>query len=127
MDPAETLWRALFSHRWWFVAALVVGALVRASKEDTILPVDVPRRYRALLALCLGQASGVLEHLLAGASWRDAALGGLVSALVAVLGHEWVVERLLAGPLRGGDVPLPSALMRRLPLRRDDAGPGPNG
>lgn len=112
MDPADLLWRALLSHTWWFVAAVVVGAAVRASKADTILPVDVPRRYRALLALGLGQVSGLLEHLLARASWRSAAVGGLVSAVVAVLGHEWVVERILAGPLGGGDVPLPRALRR---------------
>lgn len=91
----DSLLALALAHKWVAVASVVIGALVRLAKSDTVLPIDVPAKWRPLFAMGLGVVSGVLEHVAAGTSWRDAVLGGVVSAVLAILGHEWVVERLL--------------------------------
>jgi hypothetical protein len=47
--------------------------------------------------LLLGQASGVLDAVIRGTPWVDAALGGLVATALAVLAHDAVIESVLAG------------------------------
>ena len=97
------------AHKWAAAAALVIGFVVRLTKTDTKVPIDVPAKWRAPLALVLGQVSGVLEHVAASTAWKAALLGGLASTVVAILGHEWIVERFLKPFLGkfGGDLPVP--------------------
>ena len=91
----EALLTLVLAHKWIAVSAVVIGAIVRLSKEDTIVPIDVPAKWRPLLAIALGQISAVLEHLAAGAPWGAAIVDGILASVVAILGHEWIVERLL--------------------------------
>ena len=85
-------------HKWVGVAALVIGLLVRMMKEDTSFPpFAIPSRWRPYLALGLGIASGVLQAVSTGTPWKTALTGGLVSGVVAIVGHDTVIAGLLNG------------------------------
>lgn len=105
----EAVLTLVMAHRWVALTAVAIGALVRLTKEDTVVPIDVPARWRPLLAFALGQASAVLEHLAAGAPWGAAVVDGLAASVLAILGHEWIVERLL------GDRAMPIPGLTRRP------------
>jgi hypothetical protein len=101
-------------HQWVGLAALVIGLVVRLLKEDTSFPpFAIPARWRPVLALGLGVVSGVLQAASTGTPWRDAVLGGLVSAFLAIAGHDTIVNSLRDGQ----DVPIPAALARKAPPR----------
>lgn len=88
------------SHAWVPLAALVIGFLVRALKSDAfVLPpsLAVAAPYRPLLVLALGIVSGVLDAVVGGTPWRDAIVGGLLSALMALIGHTTIVDVLRGG------------------------------
>lgn len=116
----EALVALVMAHKWVALTVVAIGALVRLTKEDTVVPIDVPARWRPLLAFFLGQASAVLEHLAAGAPWGAAVVDGLAASVLAILGHEWIVERLL------GDraMPIPG-LTRRARATPDLDSPAP--
>jgi len=118
MDPKPFL-DLIAKHEWVGLAALIIGLLVRLMKADSRFPpFAVPARWRPLLAIGLGIASGVLQAASTGTPWRDAILGGVVSGFVAIAGHETIV-----GAIRDGkDVALPG-LMKVPPT--PDRGPKP--
>ena len=85
-------------HKWVALAALAIGTLVRSMKEDSpVLPINVPARWRPLLAILLGVASGVLQKAAAGTAWRVALAGGVVSGVAAIVGHDILIESLRGG------------------------------
>jgi hypothetical protein len=92
-------------HAWVALASFVIGLLVRLLKTDkaTRLPVlgpyiaKIPKAQRPAVALLLGIVSGALNAVATGTLWRDALVGGLVSAAVAVFGHQWLVEGVRGG------------------------------
>jgi len=91
-------------HQWVGLASLVIGLVVRLLKEDTRFPpFAIPARWRPMLALGLGVASGVLRTVATGTPWRVAVLGGLVSGFAAIAGHASVVD----GVRNGRDIPMP--------------------
>jgi hypothetical protein len=101
-------------HQWIGLAALIIGLVVRLLKEDTSFPpFAIPARWRPMLALGLGVVSGALQAASTGTPWRDAVLGGLVSAFLAIAGHETVVNSLRDGE----DVPMPAGLTKKTRLR----------
>lgn len=86
------------AHQWPILAALAIGFVVRLLKDGRLtLPPTVPSRWRPLLALGLGLASGAAEAVLGGAPWREALVGGVLSAALAALGHGVGVEGLRGG------------------------------
>lgn len=95
MDP-QALLLAIRSHAWPIVAAFVVGFLVRSIKSDAI-PIDVAARWRPLLALGLGLASGASESIIGGTPWAEALTGGVGSAFFAMGGHAVFIEALRGG------------------------------
>ena len=108
----EAILALVLAHKWIVLASVAIGAVVRLLKSDTVLPVDVPAQWRPLLALALGQISAVLEHVAAGAPWGTAIAGGLAASVIAILGHEWIVERLL------GDRAMPIPGLTKKPSAR---------
>lgn len=114
MDPAQFL-AAVRGHAWPIVAAFVVGAIVRLVKSDKV-PVNVPSRWRPLLALALGVLSGAAEAVIAGTQWPDALLGGVISALVASGGHEVIIEAIRGGREVGAPPAPPAAMVLLLVL-----------
>lgn len=101
---ATVLGDLIARHQWVAVASMVIGLLVRLMKQDTSFPpFAVAARWRPWLALSLGVASGVLQAVSTGKAWSEALAGGLVSAVIAIAGHDAIVDGL-----RGGsDVPIP--------------------
>lgn len=83
-------------HRWIPFAALVIGFLVRMTKEDTKGPV-LNKRVRFWLVIGLAFASAVIERLALNVGWEKAIYEGLVAGLAAMVGHEAIV-----GSLRNG-------------------------
>lgn len=85
--------------KWLMASIIVIGLLVRLSKSDVAQRwlTPVPARYRPLVALVLGVASGILEAVAAGTPWLAALLRGLLAAAVAMAGHDVVIEGLLGG------------------------------
>lgn len=82
--------------KWVPLAAIVIGLVVRLLKSDTKLP-TVPPRARIWLVFGLGIVSGVLEHVVAGKTWTSAIVGGAVSAVLAIVGHESIIASLRGG------------------------------
>jgi hypothetical protein len=75
----------------------VIGLITRLFKSDTRIPLDIPPRLRIWLAFGLGAVSSVLEMVVAGTPWKTALVDGLVSAVLAVVGHD-----VLIGSMRDG-------------------------
>lgn len=104
----------LKAHAWIGLAALLVGLLVRLLKSDVPITPTIPARYRPFLALALGQVAAVLDHVASGTPWKDAAIGGFLAAVVAMLGHEAAIEKLRGGQEVGA--PKPEAMVPMLLL-----------
>lgn len=89
---------------WVLLAAIAIGIVVRLLKADSkLIPAVVPAKWRPWLAIGLGIGSGVLEAVATGKPWKSALVGGLVSGVLPILGHELVVESLRSGKEIGGD------------------------
>jgi hypothetical protein len=86
-------------HKWPAFAAAAIGLLVRLLKSPAVpYPLsEIPAKARPLVALLLGLASGVLEHVASGTPWPVALANGAASAAFAVLSHDVVVEYLRGG------------------------------
>jgi small basic protein len=98
MDPQQLI-DIVMQRKWVALAALVIGLVVRLLKSDTKIPIDIPPKYRVWLALALGGAAGALDKL-AGQSnvtWTTALVQGLVAALLAILGHNVVIDSMRGG------------------------------
>lgn len=83
--------------KWVPLAAVVIFLVTRLLKSDTKIPIDIPPRVRIWVVFGLGIASGVLEHVIAGKTWTSALIGGAVSAVLAVVGHESIIASLRGG------------------------------
>lgn len=86
--------------QWVGLSVAVIGLLVRLLKSQRVPPPfdRIKPKARVVVALVLGQASGVIElAAVAGSEWKTVALGGIVSSAVAVLGHDFFIEYLLDG------------------------------
>lgn len=80
---------------WTALAALVIGALVRALKSDGMtialanfnLP-PIPKRALPWCAVLFGGAAAILDARIEGVEWKDAAMLGAIATATAVLGHD---------------------------------------
>ncbi len=95
MNPQDII-EAIKAHAWPIVAAVVIGGLVRMVKADTI-PINVPPRWRPVLALGLGLVSGACDAIIRGTAWQEALGMGLLSSFVAMGGHDVLIEALRGG------------------------------
>jgi len=92
--------QAFQSHQWVIFGALVVGALVAFSKQGwlsawlakKITPAMTP--YYAILVSVLTVGSGDLSS---GKSWQQAIQDALSAVMVAIVGHELVIEGFRKG------------------------------
>lgn len=89
---------------WLNLSAFVVGGLVRLIKSDRFdqilasynLPM-IPTRILPWLSLGLGVLAGVVAALTNHMPWPDAIEQGINSGLVAIAGHELLIESLRNG------------------------------
>lgn len=85
------------AHGWLALVALGIGLLVRLSKADVTWFPNVPPQYRAWGAVALGVAAGVVDSLVKGAPLATALMQGLAAAMMAITGHETIVEGMRGG------------------------------
>lgn len=89
---------------WVAAAALLVGAVVRLLKSNTLtialanlgLP-PIPKRVLPWVSLAFGVASAILDVKLQGTAWIEAIAKGLIAGVAAIAGHELGVESMRNG------------------------------
>ena len=92
------IWALVVAHKWIPLAAIVIGLVVRLLKSDTKIPITIPPAWRSRIALLLGVAAGVLERVAnSGTSWGQAIFEGLVAAMLAITGHNVLIDSLRGG------------------------------
>lgn len=110
MNDADTVSNLVIlwtQHKWVAVASAMIGLAVRLSKADVPWFPNVPARYRALAAVLLGVAAGILDKVAAGSDWTSAIVGGVFAASFAVTSHDVVIEGFLKGRELGSPPPPP--------------------
>lgn len=121
--PITDLLPLIQAHAWVPLAALVIGFVARTLKDDAfVLPAgwSVAARWRPVLVVALGVVSGVLDAIVGGTPWRDALVGGLLSALLAMLGHTTIVDILRGGRDLGAAAPKPPLYQPPPPVASDE-------
>jgi len=109
---ANDLLALVQAKNWMAVAALVVFSLVRLMKPDTKLPINIPSRWRPVIAVVLGEASmAIYQAAIGGLTWKQGLAGGAIVGVGAIMAHVFGVDVLG----KGKDVPLPKALSIRPP------------
>ncbi len=88
--------------RWWALAAVAIGLLVRLSKADVPWLPTIPPEWRPRLALALGVAAAMAKRIADGGTVEDALAWGLGAAAAAVVGHEVIIEGARRGQEFGG-------------------------
>jgi hypothetical protein len=103
MEAISTL---IVEHRWAALCALLAGVLVRLSKSDNLVPLNIPARLRPWIPVVFGVFGAVAEALANGKPWSQAIVAGIFVALAPIAGHELLVESL-----RGGkELPVPGLM-----------------
>lgn len=99
LDDPNALVALIMGHKWIALTAVVIGLIVRLLKSDTKIPIDIPPRLRAPLALTLGAASGAIDKLVQAGdtTWTAAITSGVVAAVVAMIGHVTLIDSLRGG------------------------------
>ena len=88
---------------WLPLGALAVGTGVRLLKTDIKFFPDIPPRWRVWAAFGLGQVAGAIEAVIAGKTYREAILWGLVQSTLAIVGQNAFIDSV-----RGGkEIPVP--------------------
>jgi hypothetical protein len=97
---ADTLVQALRANAWIPILTVVVGAIIRASKNDPAvarLKFYIKPENRPLWAMVWAIGLAALDRFATGGTWYDALAGGLVAGSAAIAGHEIVVNRMRKG------------------------------
>lgn len=99
MNEIQELAGLIVEHKWTAAAAIVIGLLVRLSKEGKLaaLTTKLNPRHRSWVAIGLGAASVVVDSLGRGTKCSQALLSGFISACIAIAGHELLIESLRGG------------------------------
>jgi hypothetical protein len=87
----------IMQNKWWALAAVVVGLVVRALKSDGPIPICIPPRFRPWLAIVLGVFAAAFEKVNAGIPWRQALVGGVLASILAIAGHQLFIESVRNG------------------------------
>lgn len=110
MTP-EDIGKLVLEHKWYALAALLIGLVIRLLNEDTKIPITIPGRWKAPLALALGIVAGLFGKLAGGSTWTEAFAWGLGAAVAAIMGHVFFIKSAAGGK----EVPLPG--LTRDPIR----------
>lgn len=84
------------SHKYLGLSAVLIFAIARMMKDDTKGP-SIPPRLRTPLVIVLGVAAGILERVSMGVTWEDAVFDGISAALLATMGHQFLIESVRGG------------------------------
>ncbi len=112
---AEQITALIKAHAWIPLAAIVIGLIVRLLKSDTKIPIDIPPRWRAPLAVLLGVVASILDKVATGTPWKDAVIGGATATALAMVTHNLVIgsmrdgkEFVVPGLIKPGVAPGPN-------------------
>lgn len=97
MLTPETL-AILQAHVWVLILSLIVSGAIRSLKPDVPIPVNVPKEWRAPLAIAIGLVGGLAVYafgIVANMTLLRAIVGGLIAGGMAIVGHETLVESAL--------------------------------
>jgi len=97
---ADQIVQLVRTNAWIPLLAVVVGAIIRVSKNDPAvarLKFYIKPENRAAWALAWGIALAALDRLATGGTWYDALAGGLVAGSAAIAGHEIIVNKIRKG------------------------------
>lgn len=100
MDTISQILTLATGHKWLPLAIVVVGLLVSWTSDTSKFPVNIPDRYKPLVAIVLGQAYAVLEAVQGGSSWTTAVGHGVLVALSSA-----GLANLISTTIFNGNVP----------------------
>jgi hypothetical protein len=83
LDQIMEIFKLATGHQWLPLAILVVGYLVNLTSDTGKFPLNIPDRFKPLIALVLGQVYAVLEAVYGGSPWGTAVGHGLIATLAA--------------------------------------------
>jgi len=86
--PLDQIFSLVQDNKWWALAVLLIGLVIRLLKSDGPIPIEIPPKWRAPLAAFLGIVAGVIDKIATGTAWKNALLGGLLAAAMAAFGHD---------------------------------------
>lgn len=69
----------------------VIAVMIKLLKDDNAFPLSIPAKWKWLkpwLAIALGMAGAVLEHVMNGTPWKAAIVMGIVAGIAPIAGHE---------------------------------------
>lgn len=90
-------------HQWAPIIALATGFVVRLVKDDTKLPAALPAVWRPWFALLISMLFAACASIVGGAAWQGVLENGAVAFILAILGHQTLIEGF-----RGGEeLPIP--------------------
>ncbi len=79
------------------MAGAIIWVIVRVLKSDTAIPITIPPKWRAIVAMLLGVLAGILDTIARGTPWQTAITAGLLAGAGAIAAHETVVEGVRNG------------------------------
>lgn len=88
------------THAWIPVLSIIVGAIIRASKNDPAvakIKLFIKPENRPVWAMVFAVVLAALDRLAVGGTWYDAIAGGLVAGSGAIAGHEIIVNKVRKG------------------------------
>ena len=96
IDPVQVIaW--VHAHRWAPVIAVLVGLSVRLVKDDTKLGATLPAMWRPYWGLFVSFVLTGAAAIVGGVAWQGVVENSVVAFVVAVLGHETVIEGMRNG------------------------------
>lgn len=98
--PIDSFVAALRSHAYALAAAIGIGFVVSLTKTgwlSTWLAERIPATARPWVAVVLGAVSFTCGAIIAGTDWRTAVMQGIEAGVLAVFGHQVVVQGLRKG------------------------------
>jgi hypothetical protein len=110
MLDIQQIVQLLAEKKYIVLAALVIGFIVRLSKDDIERLPTVPARFRPLLAVALGALIAASQSVVAGIPLKQAAYEGVAAVTLAILGHVFGIE-----VARGGKELSLKGIARKLP------------
>lgn len=91
---------AVFAHQWVLFGALVIGlfvALVKQGQLGTWLQAKMPPRFIPFFAPCIGALGLTSSEVIAGKPWQGAVVDGINAGILAVFGHQLIIEGMRNG------------------------------
>lgn len=99
IDPATVI-QFVHTHQWAPIIALVVGLFVRFVKDDAG---KLPAVWRAPFGLLVSMVIPATAAIYGGMAWQVVVENGLIAFVLAILGHETIIE----GARSGVEIPIP--------------------